>query len=213
MPKQTFFNLPEDKRRHILDAAVDEFAERGYKLAGVSRIVSRAGIAKGSFYQYFEDLDDLYCHLLDVAIAQPKTRVMEQEQDKLAELSLTEFLRVAFHRQLEEFSERPKVMKIALDFLSMQGEPIYRKVMGRYRSDMDGYFLPYIRYEVEEGELDPAVNQQLLNFMLTSIGQYLTFLLASGEATAVSHDLVEKLVDDLEYILKHGIYRGTGNAQ
>ena len=29
MPKQTFFNLPDEKRGHIIHAAVDEFAEYG----------------------------------------------------------------------------------------------------------------------------------------------------------------------------------------
>ena len=64
MPKQTFFNLPDDKRQRILDVVIDEFADNDYANVSISRIVARAGIAKGSFYQYFEDKEDLSGYLV-----------------------------------------------------------------------------------------------------------------------------------------------------
>ena len=53
MPSTTFFNLPEAKRTIIEAAAIREFAAHGFEGAGVNAIVAGAGIAKGSFYQYF----------------------------------------------------------------------------------------------------------------------------------------------------------------
>ncbi|MBK7920673.1 MAG: TetR/AcrR family transcriptional regulator [Chloroflexi bacterium] len=55
MPKDTFFNLPEDKRALICKVAVAEFAKHRFDKASINRIVAQSGIAKGSFYQYFED--------------------------------------------------------------------------------------------------------------------------------------------------------------
>ncbi|MCB0240988.1 MAG: TetR/AcrR family transcriptional regulator, partial [Anaerolineae bacterium] len=71
MPKETFFNLPDDKRSLICDVAIEEFTEYLYDQASVNRIVAKAGIAKGSFYQYFEDKKDLYMYVLQV-IAEKK---------------------------------------------------------------------------------------------------------------------------------------------
>jgi AcrR family transcriptional regulator len=51
VPNQTFFNLPEDKRRQILEVAIDEFADNDFKNVSISHMVARAGIAKGSFYR------------------------------------------------------------------------------------------------------------------------------------------------------------------
>lgn len=65
MPKQTFFNLSEDKRKYIIEIALEEFAQLEYKSASLSRIVEKAGISKGSMYQYFENKKDLYLYLLD----------------------------------------------------------------------------------------------------------------------------------------------------
>lgn len=67
MPTETFFNLPEYKRERFIDAALDEFAECAYSRASVSRIARRAGVAKGSVYQYFRDKKDLYLYLIDLA--------------------------------------------------------------------------------------------------------------------------------------------------
>jgi len=67
MPQQTFFNLPDEKRQLILDLAIEEFAQHDYKNASISNLVARAGIAKGSFYQYFEDKRDLYLYLIQIA--------------------------------------------------------------------------------------------------------------------------------------------------
>lgn len=65
MPKETFFNLPEDKRNKILNAARDEFSEHTFNKARVSNIIKEASIPRGSFYQYFEDLEDLFFYLIE----------------------------------------------------------------------------------------------------------------------------------------------------
>jgi AcrR family transcriptional regulator len=63
MPSPTFFNLPDQKRESLIEIAIDEFSNHDYDSASISRIVHRAGIAKGSFYQYFQDKKDLYLYL------------------------------------------------------------------------------------------------------------------------------------------------------
>ncbi|MEA3326841.1 MAG: TetR/AcrR family transcriptional regulator [Chloroflexota bacterium] len=67
MPKDTFKNLPEEKRRKILDIAIEEFAAHPYNVASISKIVRKAGIAKGSIYQYFENKKELYRYLVKIS--------------------------------------------------------------------------------------------------------------------------------------------------
>ena len=68
MPKPTFFNLPAQKRERIIEAAIDEFATHPFHQARVTAIAEQAGIAMGSFYQYFEDKKDLYKHLMELLV-------------------------------------------------------------------------------------------------------------------------------------------------
>ena len=65
MPKQTFFNLPSEKREVILEAARQEFSEVTLQEASIANIIKRAQIPRGSFYQYFEDKDDLFLYLVE----------------------------------------------------------------------------------------------------------------------------------------------------
>jgi len=64
LPKQTFFNLAEEKRETLIQAAKKEFSRVSLYEASIANIVKEADIPRGSFYQYFKDKDDLYFYLL-----------------------------------------------------------------------------------------------------------------------------------------------------
>ena len=81
MPKPTFLNLPEAKRTLITELALDEFSTHPYRQASLSRIVARAGIAKGSMYQYFENKLDLYRWLVTEELEQRKARWMQSDSE------------------------------------------------------------------------------------------------------------------------------------
>lgn len=65
MPKQTFFNLDDDKREILIDALKKEFSRVNVHEASISNIVKRAGVPRGSFYQYFEDKEDAFLYVLE----------------------------------------------------------------------------------------------------------------------------------------------------
>jgi AcrR family transcriptional regulator len=64
MPKQTFFHLSKDKQDTLIQAAKQEFSRAPLHEASIANIIKSAGIPRGSFYQYFEDKDDLFYYLL-----------------------------------------------------------------------------------------------------------------------------------------------------
>ena len=67
MPQKTFLNLSEDRKKEILNICFEEFAVYDYESASLSRIIDALGLAKGSFYRYFENKKDLYLYLADYA--------------------------------------------------------------------------------------------------------------------------------------------------
>ena len=51
MPTGTFFRLPEEKQRRLMEAAWEEFVRTSYTEVSINKIIQIAGIPRGSFYQ------------------------------------------------------------------------------------------------------------------------------------------------------------------
>lgn len=78
MPKDTFFRLKEEKRNKIENALIDEFSSGSFEEASISNIIAKAGIPRGSFYQYFEDKDDAVKYIMK--------KFLNLEHEKMKEL-------------------------------------------------------------------------------------------------------------------------------
>jgi AcrR family transcriptional regulator len=55
------------RRAAIIEAAEDEFGAHGFSRGSLNVIARRAGVAKGSLFQYFADKRDLYAFTTDIA--------------------------------------------------------------------------------------------------------------------------------------------------
>ena len=54
-----------ERRQQILNVARDVFAKRGYHAAKIEDIVAAAGVARGTFYLYFEDKRAIFEEIVD----------------------------------------------------------------------------------------------------------------------------------------------------
>lgn len=60
-----FMNLDPEKREVIINAALEEFAQKGYKNASTNEIVKKANISKGLLFHYFSNKKKLFLFLYD----------------------------------------------------------------------------------------------------------------------------------------------------
>ncbi len=58
-----------ERRQQILNVAREVFAKRGYHAAKIEDIVAAAGVARGTFYLYFEDKRAIFEEIVDRTIA------------------------------------------------------------------------------------------------------------------------------------------------
>lgn len=79
-----------EKRQRILNAAMKEFAARGFDDASTNRIVESAGIAKGLLFHYFRSKKQLFIYLydycLDMVMKEISQKIDYQEKDFFARL-------------------------------------------------------------------------------------------------------------------------------
>lgn len=209
MPKQTFFNLPEEKRRLIIDLAINGFADHSYKEASISRIVKNAGIAKGSFYQYFDDKKDLYLFLIHLSMEQ-KTAFFNKFTPP-QNMGAFDYLRWVFKRRVQFEVTNPKLNRIA--YKAVYGDaPMLTEVLIEGETQANAFSQALLARGQAEGDLDPNLDTELAAFILNSVfmhlGDYLLerlevspeelirdepFLFESPEAEAIFDGIMEIL--------------------
>lgn len=57
-----------ERKKELLDAALDEFIDKSYEEASLNNIIKKAGISKGTFYYHFQDKQALYLYLLEHSV-------------------------------------------------------------------------------------------------------------------------------------------------
>lgn len=70
-----------ERRLQILNAARDVFAKRGYAQTTVDDIVMQAGVARGTFYLYFDDKRAAFAELVDRFAAQLSSKIVRITTD------------------------------------------------------------------------------------------------------------------------------------
>src|ERR1700754_2351845 len=66
MPTVTWARVAPARRAAIIEAAEAEFGAHGFSAGSLNVIARRAGVAKGSLFQYFADKRDLFAFIADI---------------------------------------------------------------------------------------------------------------------------------------------------
>jgi AcrR family transcriptional regulator len=64
-PKRAAARPSDERRRQIVDAAIVEFAARGYREVGTADIARRVGVSEPAIYRHFESKLEIYLAALD----------------------------------------------------------------------------------------------------------------------------------------------------
>jgi AcrR family transcriptional regulator len=65
----------EQRRAQVLRDAAEVFAERGYHQTTISDIIAKAGIARGTFYLYFQDKRSIFDELIEGLLVSINERI------------------------------------------------------------------------------------------------------------------------------------------
>ncbi|WP_271003037.1 macrodiolide transporter TimAB transcriptional regulator TimA [Listeria seeligeri] len=80
----------DEKRKKILEAAMEEFAEKGYQTASTNQICAKAGVSKGLIFHYFGSKEKLYIAAVSYAIdfATNKVNVEKETWKDFVEMAI-----------------------------------------------------------------------------------------------------------------------------
>lgn len=168
LPKETFNNLPQDKRDRIMEAALEEFANRPYHQASLSRIVAKAEIAKGSMYQYFEDKFDLYLHLIGLATT-VKLDALRRGVERLGpDADIFDMLMMASTAGMEAIRDHPRLNMIGNRLIG-EGPEFLARVLERFGPLSEDMVGQWLQMSIDRGHIDQRVNPRVANFLVNAV--------------------------------------------
>jgi TetR/AcrR family transcriptional regulator len=132
---------PERSRARILDAALDEFAERGFAGARVESIARRAGLNKQLISHHFGGKEALYRAVLDERLARPGGELQAPGDSGLAAMferaaTDTQWARLLLWEALEGLE--PAVADSRRDRYAQRVEAVRQaQANGTLRDDLD----------------------------------------------------------------------------
>jgi len=124
-----FLNLEPEKRERIINAAIKEFAGKGYKNASTNEIVNEAGISKGLIFHYFKNKKQLYFFLYDYLMEILKEEYFHNPW--FDETDIFEKFRKASLTKLELFRKHPLIFKFFLTAYSETDVEVKNEVADR----------------------------------------------------------------------------------
>jgi len=201
MPKKTFMNLPNEKRERIENAAIEEFATYTFRDASINRIISSVGIAKGSFYQYFNDKKDLYKHVVDLS----GMLKMSYLTSKLSEMQGAEFFEIleALYVTGVEFSKKyTKLSKIGDDLVKDGDRAFREEILGDSLKKSNEFIEGLLMHGIKEGSINPEINISMISYLITTFSVNLNeYYVMSGANDENAMTLIREMLN----LLRNGI--------
>jgi AcrR family transcriptional regulator len=212
MPKQTFYNLPKEKRSYIEKCAMKEFATHAYDKVSISKIVEAAGIAKGSFYQYFEGKIDLAGHLL-TQIANEEVVFVEAHKELNEREDFFDWLRFQIELSIQFAINNMDYIRAYKCFMAVD-IPELNEVLARLTDTMGvNFYVKKIKLGIENGKLRDDLSAEFLGqYVMMVVFSLLDDYFRKGAADpdALGDELLRAVNQSID-VIEYGIRKVGGD--
>lgn len=160
MPKETFVNLKPHKKEKIIEATIKELSLHPYEHVNLANIIRDAGIARGSFYQYFTDKDDLYM-FFTMVISEKKSEFFKDIFDMTQDIPFLERFKKIYYRGFEFATAYPELVRAGYN---MTQSSLFRE-SDLYQTSYESgilFFESLIKEDQRKGRIRSSINARFL---------------------------------------------------
>ncbi|MGQ0622819.1 MAG: TetR/AcrR family transcriptional regulator [Panacagrimonas sp.] len=128
----------EATRRKLMAAAEAEFGAKGFHIASVSSITTRAGVGQGTFYLYFRTKDEIFVTLVREIGRALRRHMRDAVTDAVDRIDSE---RLAFEAFFEFASLHPGLYRIVQEAQFVDDgvfREYYERIAASYTADLDG---------------------------------------------------------------------------
>jgi AcrR family transcriptional regulator len=201
MPKKTFVNLSIEKQKRVLNAAVKEFSRVSLREASIANIIVDAKIPRGSFYQYFEDKDDIFYYVLNFYAQSIKKHLIKLLMDNKGDIIVT-FI---------------NLYKYVIDFINDKQKKVYFKnIFLNMNYKLERMFTPNLEDDLNNVinliDIDKLnINNKIQLIYILDIIEAVTMrnIVQSYKRNVSKEKNVEIYIKEMK-LIKEGVYKKQG---
>lgn len=169
-------------RDNILNAAVEEIAERGFERARLVDIAKRAGLTVGSIYTWYRDKADLFTAALDHAMEEQRetnSRILQQFPNHGDSAWVWKVAAMVPRNAGNETPSTTQRLLVEAVYASWQNEEAHKSIMPHLVSLLDQY-RKAVRDGKDSGEIADEFDPELLAIMFMALPIGLSALNLAG---------------------------------
>ncbi|MFC5648166.1 TetR/AcrR family transcriptional regulator [Paenibacillus solisilvae] len=135
----------EQTRIRIKEAALSLFAEQGFETTTIEQIAKLAGVAKGTFFNYFTSKDELICDLQGVFVMNEIVKLKDKPGPLIPRMQVVVFSLV------QQFPLNKPVTRALFQAIFRSGPALERH--NKLLNELMNVLIPLIEQGQENGEL------------------------------------------------------------
>ncbi|WP_217586134.1 TetR/AcrR family transcriptional regulator [Lentibacillus saliphilus] len=207
---ESFLNIEPDKQQRILNAALNEFAAKGFDQASTNEIVKAAGIGKGMLFYYFKSKKELFHYLLRYSFDIVETLYIDQVD--MTEKNFIKRVQKAARYKFEVYAKHPNVFEFLSTALISEHAELPKDIQKRYDTlYTDAYQKMYdnIDYSLFRSDMDKEKVMQVIQWTFDGFEKQLIEKLKHKNVKTIAFEPYWDLFDDyLETLEKAFITHG-----
>lgn len=154
-------------RDKIVDAALDCFQALGFSACGVQEIVDKAGVPKGSFYNYFKSKELLAVEVLEVYAKGSRRELLSDKSVAPLERLRAHFKFLASRYAGFGYSRGCLIGNIAAE--TSDNMPVIRKALAQSLTNWTKLVAAVIREGQSDGSIEAGIDaEQIARFLINS---------------------------------------------
>jgi AcrR family transcriptional regulator len=201
--------LPEEKRQLIEKEAIREFAAFGYDKASINRIVDNCQIAKGSFYQYFEDKKDLFLYLVK-RVNEKKLEYISPVFQNPEQFDFFTLIRELFISGLKFAANNPEITLMGNWLFKSKDHPIYNEVVSVGLQNAQNVYTDLLKLAISRNEIRGDIDLDFVSYTISAMNisvveYYFQNIKGEEPEKGVFDEGIIETVDLLLDFIKNGI--------
>ncbi|MBP6738663.1 MAG: TetR/AcrR family transcriptional regulator [Leptospiraceae bacterium] len=159
----------EQKKKDILTASVQIFAEKGFHAAGIADIAQKLGMGHGTFYRYFKNKEDIFDSAVNEILKEIVSIAINEKPDgaETIEDYKAQLFRIG-DKLFQLFLEDDSMARIL--FFESQSVSAIQKKISNSMQIFDDYTSAYLKNGIKKGflrkDLDLRITSRAVNTVI-----------------------------------------------